>query len=243
MYVIQGVANNTMSEDQDNGIIEIGEIKNLSRTVSDKLQEMIYTGRLKPGERLVQTELAERFRVSRVAIRDALQELRQSGLSIINPQNGGMTVRPVSEVDLQNIAFVRRAIEPQIAVAACKNIDSQGLSTLIEIIEKQERLRDDHNYLGFLKVDWEFHKTFYAYARNELALEIIEKLWIRASQARGMVLINQDWGAIWSGQSIDGHRNIVKAIVAQDEEGLSRIIIQNIRKAEKEQLQWFEQIS
>jgi DNA-binding GntR family transcriptional regulator len=58
-----------------------------------------------------------------------------------------------------------------------------------------------------------------------------------------MVLINQDWGAIWSGQSIDGHRNIVKAIVAQDEEGLSRIICQNIRKAEKEQLQWFEQIS
>jgi len=79
-----------MSEDQENGIIEIGEIRNLSRTVSDKLQEMIYTGRLKPGERLVQTELAERFRVSRVAIRDALQELRQSGLAVINSQNGGM---------------------------------------------------------------------------------------------------------------------------------------------------------
>jgi len=162
---------------------------------------------------------------------------------VINSQNGGMTVRPVSAVDIKNIAFVRAAIEPQIAVEACRNMDPRGFSTLNEIIEKQERLRDDHNYLGFLKVDWEFHKTFYAYAGNELALEIIEKLWIRASQARGMVLIKQDWGAIWSGQSIDGHRNIVKAIGAQDEEGLSRNICQNIRKAEKEQLQWFERIS
>ncbi len=118
---------------------------------------MIYTGRLKPGERLVQTELAERFRVIPGSHTRCLAELRQSGLAVINSQNGGMTVRPVSMLDLQNIAFVRAAIEPQIAVEACKNMDARGCRHLPRSLRIQNA-SDDRNYLGFLKVDWNFIK-------------------------------------------------------------------------------------
>ena len=232
-----------MATDSMPAVIEIGEIRNLSKTVSDKLQELIYTGRLKPGERLVQTELAERFRVSRVAIRDALQELRQSGLAVSNGQVGGMVVRPITREDVENIAFVRQAIEIKVALAAARNMDEKGLRRMRAIIDKQIRLRDEKDYIGFLRVDWEFHKTFYSYAHNELALEIIEKLWTRASQARGMVLISQDWGALWSGQSIDGHREMIERIVAKDAEHLEATLERIIQKAKREQLQWVEEVS
>lgn len=224
-------------------VIEIGEIRNLSKTVSDKLQELIYTGKLKPGDRLVQTELAERFRVSRVAIRDALQELRQSGLAVSNGQVGGMVVRPITQDDVENIAFVRQAIEIKVALAAARNMDEKGLRSLRAIIDKQIRLRDEKDYIGFLRVDWEFHKTFYSYAHNELALEIIEKLWTRASQARGMVLMSQDWGALWSGQSIDGHREMIERIKSKDEQHLRETLDRIIQKAKREQSQWVEQVS
>ncbi|MEA5033704.1 MAG: GntR family transcriptional regulator [Sphaerochaeta sp.] len=232
-----------MSTDSMPAVIEIGEIRNLSKTVSDKLQELIYTGKLKPGERLVQTELAERFRVSRVAIRDALQELRQSGLAVSGGQVGGMVVRPITKQDVENIAFVRSAIEIKVALAAARNIDEKGLRKMRLIIDKQTRLRDDKDYIGFLRVDWEFHRTFYSYAHNDLALDIIEKLWTRASQARGMVLISQDWGALWSGQSIDGHREMIERIRAKDEVHLEQTLERIIEKAKREQLQWVEEVS
>lgn len=223
-------------------IIEIGEIKNLSKTVSDKLQELIYTGQLKPGERLIQTDLAQKFRVSRVAIRDALYELRQSGLAVPGGSVGGMIVRPITCTDVKNIAFVRLAVEVQVGLAASQNIDEKGIKKLHSIIEKQKRLRDEKNYLGFLRIDWEFHKTFYSFAENELALEIIETLWTRASQARGMVLISKDWGESWSLQSIEGHRNIVAEIISKDEKKLEQALIKVIHKAKNEQLQWLNEI-
>lgn len=232
-----------MATDSMPAVIEIGEIRNLSKTVSDKLQELIYTGKLKPGDRLVQTELAERFRVSRVAIRDALQELRQSGLAVSNGQVGGMVVRPISRGDVENIACVRQAIEIKVALCAARNMDERGLRRMRSIIEKQIRLRDEKDYIGFLRVDWEFHRSFYSYAHNDLALEIIEKLWTRASQARGMVLISQDWGALWSGQSIDGHREMIERIIAKDEKRLEATLERIIEKAKREQLQWVEQVS
>ena len=77
-----------MATDSMPNVIEIGEIRNLSKTVSDKLQELIYTGKLKPGDRLVQTELAERFRVSRSRSGRA-PGIRQKRPAFSNGQVGG----------------------------------------------------------------------------------------------------------------------------------------------------------
>jgi len=226
-----------------NNIIELGTVRNLSETVSDKLQEMIYTGKLKPGERLVQTELAERFRVSRVAIRAALQELRQTGLAVPGDQVGGMIVRPLMRKDIEEIAFVRFALETEVAVTAAFNIDEAGLESMREIIKRQIHLRDERDYIGFLNVDWQFHKTFYSYADNNLALGIIEQLWTRANQARGLVLVNQNWGVLWSGQSIGTHNEMIECIVTKDESHLRKTFQTVIEKAKQEQLQWLDQIS
>jgi DNA-binding GntR family transcriptional regulator len=71
------------------------KVKSLSTAIADRLAEMIHAGALKPGEHLVQTGLAERFGVSRVAVRDALAQLRQRGLAVNVPRKGTI-VRPLS---------------------------------------------------------------------------------------------------------------------------------------------------
>jgi DNA-binding GntR family transcriptional regulator len=58
-----------------------------------------------------------------------------------------------------------------------------------------------------------------------------------------MVLISQDWGALWSGQSIDGHREMIERIIAKDEKRLEATLERIIEKAKREQLQWVEQVS
>ena len=220
----------------------LGEVRSLSKMVSDKIQEMILMGLFKPGERLVQTELAERFKVSRVAMRDALQDLRQTGL-VIDTANGGVIVCPITERDLEDIAFVRNCLEPPIAIEASRKIGVSEIRILKEIIEKQVWLRNQNDYIAYLNADWEFHKTFYLYSGNRLAVDTIEKLWLKARQARGLVLNNEKWGTTWTEYSINSHTLMINAAESRDEEKLASLIHGNIQKAKKEQIEWLRQIN
>ncbi|HEV3088943.1 MAG TPA: GntR family transcriptional regulator [Candidatus Elarobacter sp.] len=76
----------------------------------DDLREAILTGRYRPGERLVQDELAEAFGVSRIPLREALRRLEGEGLVLISP-NRGAIVRPLGPKDVVDLYDVRLALE------------------------------------------------------------------------------------------------------------------------------------
>ena len=60
----------------------------LGHAVTAAIRELIMTGAVDPGERLVETDLSERFGTSRGPVRDAFKELEQSGLVISVPRRG-----------------------------------------------------------------------------------------------------------------------------------------------------------
>src|SRR5512141_82731 len=84
--------------------------KQLWESVADQLRDEILDGRLPAGTRLVETELAERFGVSRGPVRDALAELSRSGLAVDLPRRGTF-VSSLTERDLAEVYDIRRAIE------------------------------------------------------------------------------------------------------------------------------------
>ena len=90
--------------------LNLNEVKNLSAVIADRLAELIQTGSLQPDEHLVQTVLAEKFGVSRVAVRDALQELRHRGLAVNVPMKGTI-VKPVSYKTIYDLFAVRKTVE------------------------------------------------------------------------------------------------------------------------------------
>lgn len=218
------------------------EVKSLSQIVAERLRDMIYAGQLKPGERLIQNDLAAYFDVSRVAIRDALQELKISGLAVTTSSAGGFCVRPIEPQDISDVAFLRNAVEPPIAAKACLNIDKKGIRKLEKLIEKQSMLCEVKDVIGYIPADWEFHKTLYEYAYNSLALEIIEKLWMRSNQARGLVLFDHQWGESWCRRSVENHKEILEAVSARDTQRIFDISVKNVKSAEKEQLEWLSKI-
>lgn len=79
-------------------------------TLVDELREAILTGRYRAGERLVQEDLAEAFRVSRIPLREALRRLEGEGLVIISP-NRGAIVRPLAPKDIVDLYDLRLALE------------------------------------------------------------------------------------------------------------------------------------
>ncbi len=194
----------------ENGI-DFSSLKTLSTLITDHLAEQIENGVLKPGERLVQVELAKKFNVSRVAVRDALMELRRRGLSV-NIPNRGDIVRPVSCRTVRELFEVRRINESYAVQEACKHLDSQGLTTLRKIVEEQEACIRKDDISSFMGKDWEFHRTIFEYCPNDQLKEFIHSLWARTRQARSVAQSDLKWGRKWAEASLARHRELLSAL-------------------------------
>ena len=190
---------------------QIDEVKNLSTTIADRLSEMIKEGQLRPGERLVQVDLANNFGVSRVAIRDALQHLRQRGL-VINVQWKGTIVRPVSCKTVEDLFNVRAAVESLATVEACSKMTKKDITALHGIIDEQVELVRSSDFKSLIPKDWDFHRTIYNRCDNELLKDIIVGLWERMHQARSLAQANREWGQSWGQNSIARHRALLECL-------------------------------
>lgn len=105
------------------------------KVIVEQLLLDIFQGRLKAGERLVITTLAERFGVSQSPIREALVALE--GIGIIDSEpNRGAVVRRVTESDVKEVCQVRRALECTAVRLACGRTDLAQLQELADAFRK-----------------------------------------------------------------------------------------------------------
>jgi DNA-binding GntR family transcriptional regulator len=215
------------------GFAPLAEVKGLAERLGERLAEMILTGVLKPGEHLVQTDLAERFGVSRVAVRDALHKLRQAGLAVDVPRKGTV-VRSVSGKDIRDLFAIRRSVEGLATRLACERMTEEGLQGILKLIREQEELARREDMAGLIEADWRFHKAIYSLAENEPLAEIIAGLWARTRQARSLARANPEWGKGWAGRSVRRHKQIVEALKAQNAAEAERLVVEGIARAEDE---------
>jgi GntR family transcriptional regulator, transcriptional repressor for pyruvate dehydrogenase complex len=165
--------------------------------IADQIKDLIYSGTLKPGDRLPsERELAVQFRTGRMAVREALRILEQSGLILIRQgSDGGAFVRDVdpgvasqsvsdairrANVSLKDITRVRMALEDLVAELSIERITAEELEELEKSIAETEGLLDectknggsvlDPELLAEMNVD--FH-ILLARATKNLLLEII----------------------------------------------------------------------
>jgi DNA-binding GntR family transcriptional regulator len=207
--------------------------RNLSAALADQLSQMIQTGVLKPGAHLVQTELATRFGVSRVASRDALQQLLQKGLAVNVPRKG-VVVRPISLKNVRDLFEARRYIESQVVRLASPHLTDKDFECLDRLIHEQEQCAQAQDLAHFIEKDWEFHQAIYNRCNNEPLKEIVALLWSRTRQARGVAQANPKWGKEWSKNSTERHRRVLKALRKRDAETAARLIAGNIDTAAEE---------
>jgi DNA-binding GntR family transcriptional regulator len=151
------------------------EHKQLWESIADHLRDEILDGRLPAGSRLVETELAERFGVSRGPVRDALTELARSGLAVDLPRRGTF-VSSLTEQDLEEVYVIRRAIEEvavRLAVARVTDADVDALYGILAAVEAAYE-RDD--LTAAWEADMEFHRAYCRLSGNRRLLELFEHL-------------------------------------------------------------------
>jgi len=93
--------------------VRISRVRKHGRTAYERLRELIIRGRIAPGARLVEMDLAERFQISRTPVREAIRRLVQDGLAVPVRESvrTQVVVAPLTEADLGDLYTIMGALE------------------------------------------------------------------------------------------------------------------------------------
>ena len=149
--------------------------RQLWEEIASFLRDDILGGALAPGTRLVETELADRFNVSRGPIREALRELERIGLVVDRPRRGVFVSTP-SETDLEEITVLRESLETTAARVAAGKLLPEDVARLEDVLNEMEAAYAAHDKAKGLALDLEFHREFFVIAGNSRMLRAHDDL-------------------------------------------------------------------
>jgi len=162
----------------------------LYEQIVQQIEESIVKGDLTPGDQLpAERDLAQRFGVSRTAVREAVKALREKGLVEAYSGRGtfitdGTTQAVRQSLDLMvkigqpessnQLAEVRAILEPEIAALAAARIQEPELATMREAVSVMDRA--GHDPETYIEADLDFHLALAEGAANPLILSLLDSI-------------------------------------------------------------------
>ncbi|SNT23637.1 transcriptional regulator, GntR family [Noviherbaspirillum humi] len=182
-------------------------MKNRSETLRDSIEEMIATGAVRPGEHLDETELANRFGVSRTPIREALIQLASVGLIVIRPRRGAI-VAEIPPQQLVEMFEVMAELEAMCGRLAARRMSPEEQQRLKEVHLACREAADNRDPDDYYYRNEDFHEALYAGSHNAFLAEQARILRRRLRPYRRLQLRVRDR----IGNSFNEHQAIVDAI-------------------------------
>jgi DNA-binding GntR family transcriptional regulator len=143
------------------------------RTV-ELITDAILSGKISPGERLNESQLARDLHVSRAPIREALQQLQEQSL-IVNIPRRGMFVVALDDEDIQKVNSLRVVLEAEALRLARRHLTPQREKRLEQLLRQMETAEPTPTKLS-MRVDFEFHRTIWSYSGNEYLEKVLAGL-------------------------------------------------------------------
>ena len=154
---------------------EMDELLPLRDVVFKKLRKAILTGNLKPGERLMEINLAEKLGVSRTPIREAIRKLELEGLVQMIPRRGAV-VTEITEKSMKDVLEVRRALDVLSVELACDRITGEEKEMLRKACQDFEDATKTGNLKEIAEQDVAFHDIIVEATRNSKLIQILHNL-------------------------------------------------------------------
>ncbi len=173
----------------------------------------ICTGRLEPGQRLVQDELAERLAVSRQPVLQALLLLKRQGF-LHETGRRGLIVAPVDPVFTAHLYELRSALDGVAAHGAARRHTAASAAAGRALIERGRRAVSSGDTAAMIAADIAFHRFLYDLSGNKLLAETATLHWHHIRRVMGQVLRDPlRLRSIW-----DEHAGILEAVLSSDAE-------------------------
>ena len=137
----------------------------LRDVVFNTLREAILKGDLKPGERLMELQLASKLGVSRTPIREAIRMLEQEGLAVTMPRKGA-EVAKMTLKDMEDVLEIREALDELAVRIACEKITDEQLERLMDAKDLFETSTRTGDVKKIAEADVRFHDVIYEATGN-----------------------------------------------------------------------------
>ena len=148
----------------------------LRDVVFNTLRQAILRGEFKPGERLMEIQLANKLGVSRTPIREAIRKLELEGLVIMIPRKGA-EVADITEKSLRDVLEVRKALEELAVQLACEKITQEELEELEKAGENFKKvLKKSKDITEVAEADVRFHDVIYMATDNQKLILLLNNL-------------------------------------------------------------------
>ena len=158
-------------------VLPLTRARNLAEQVADVIVDGIASGALGPGQRLVETDLAQRLQVSRVPLRESMRMLEAQGILESAPHRGAR-VADFDDGKIDHICEARVALEKialRDAMQACRR-EPERIARLDQIIAVMERAAEGLDWTAISKADLSFHREICQASGNDVVITLWETL-------------------------------------------------------------------
>jgi DNA-binding GntR family transcriptional regulator len=186
------------------------------------LKHEISIGEIPQGTRLVETQLADRYGVSRTPIRQALLTLEQDRL--VERSGRSLHVRAQSPAEIMELYEVRELLEERAARLAARRHDDSDVILLNRLLD---RMSADLDKTERYRLNREFHTTMWRAAHNNVLLQTLERLYVNSVLGLSTTLASPERWKV----TLEEHRGMVDAILSSDEDKAGDLVRTHLRTA------------
>jgi DNA-binding GntR family transcriptional regulator len=201
--------------------------RSLPDQIADAIVEGIAAGVLRPGQRLIELDLASRFSVSRVPLREALKTLEAQGI-LERGQNRGVRIVELDETRIDRICEVRSALETIAAryAIATYRTEPQRLQRLEVVLAEMTDAVHRGSWAAVNRADLAFHREICFASKNDIVITLWQGLSRHVLMIFGREILTE------AGQSmiVDQHREFIAALLAGDDATLAETVERHIMR-------------
>ena len=197
----------------------------LSDEVTENLRVAIRNGSLQPGARLVERDVAERLKVSRVPVREAIQRLVEEGLLIKIPHRGAFVYVPTRD-EIEEISSLRVVLERFVAERVIQRWQPTHEEALRAIVREMRVAAAQRDIQQVYAHDYQFHLTVWQIADHTIMLEVLTGLRVRIN--RFLYEANDALPTEQIEMHVDSHEDLIDVLKGGDVERARRMFTQHV---------------
>jgi DNA-binding GntR family transcriptional regulator len=215
--------------------IRLDSYQPLREVVCETLRDAIRKGILKPGERLMEIQLAEELGVSRTPVREAIRKLELEGYVIMMPRRGTY-VANLSIRDVNEVFEIRTSLDSLASGLAAERITDEELESLQRLLVLIGEYIENNNMEKIVETDMQFHDLLYQASRNTRLVGIIYNLREQLTRFRATSMSFP--GRLKA--TLEEHRRIVEAIAQGEVKEAQQAAEYHMEKSEQTLLKSME---
>ncbi|MBI5561119.1 MAG: GntR family transcriptional regulator [Deltaproteobacteria bacterium] len=194
----------------------------LRERIVEFVKDSVIKGRLKPGERVPEHEIAESLGISRTPIREAFRQLESEGFITVAPRKGAI-VSPITPKDVEDFYAIKSLLEGYAAREACKKFTEKEIKRLKSLNQQMTRCAGNNDVKEFFKLDNQFHETFLRACGNDKLCTIAHQIVQQFERFRITALSLP--GRMHA--SVRQHEEIISAFIEEDQERVEMLVREN----------------